>query len=50
MQRHRLGMLAQAGFLVELEGCGEAAQAIHLVAHLGRGNLGRFAEARVERP
>ena len=46
VEGHCVGMLAQAGFLVEFEGGGEAAQAIHLVAHLGGGDFGGSVRGR----
>ena len=49
VQSHRLGMLAQARFLVQFIGGSQAPQAIHLVAHLRGRNLGGLAQAFVQR-
>ena len=44
----RVDVAAEAGFGLELVVRGQAAEAVHLVAHLGRGDVGGAAQAGVE--
>ena len=41
VQCYGVSVFAQAGLALQLGGGGQAAQAVHLVAHLGGGDLGR---------